>query len=194
MGSLVAAGIGLGAINAALDAEAKKKRKKKCKKPKPITLQTAIISCPGPSTASFTGTRRYAQTFSATQTGAVTTASFEFAEVTGGSDFVIEIRTVDGNGVPTDEVLASADAIDVPQVNAAPFTLTVPFNPPASVAQGQAYAAVVTGTPFSDGYDINTRIGNACAGQFFVDPTANGTFTPELGTGLIFSVSLTSTG
>jgi hypothetical protein len=195
MRSLVAAGIGLGAINAALDAEAKKKRKKKkCKKPQPITLQTAIISCPGPSTTTFSSSRRFAQTFSATQTGAVTTASVELAAVPGGSDFLIEIRAVDGNGVPTAEVLASAAVVDAPQVNASPMTLTVAFNPPASVAQSQPYAVVITGTAFSDGYEIRTRIGNACAGQMFVDPLAIGTFTPETLTDLVFSISLTSTG
>lgn len=125
MRSLAVAGIGLGAINAEFDAEAKKKRKKKCKKPKPITLQTEIVACPGPSTTEFTGSRRFAQTFSATQTGVVTTASVEFTEVPGGSDFAVEIRTVDGNGVPTAEVLASAAAIDLPPINA-PFALTVP--------------------------------------------------------------------
>jgi hypothetical protein len=194
MRSLVAAGIGLGAIRASLDAEAKKKRKKKCKKPPPITLQTAIISCPGPSTTTFTASRRFAQTFSATQTGAITAASVVLLEVPGGSDFVFEIRGVDGNGVPTAEVLASANVVDVPQVNAAPLTLTVDFNPPASVTQSQPYAVVITGTPFSDGYEVRTRIGNACAGLMFVDVSANGTFMPEMGTDLIFSVSLSSTG
>ena len=193
MRSLVAAGIGLGATHAAIDVGAKKKRKKKCKKPQPVTLQTAIISCPGPSTLEFSSSRRFAQTFSATQTGAVTTASVEFTDVTAGSDFLIEIRTVDGNGVPTAEVLASASVVDLPQITA-PLTVTVPFNPPASVVQSQPYAVVITGSPISDGYDIRTRTGNACAGQMFVDPLAIGTFTPEILTDLIFSVSLTSTG
>jgi hypothetical protein len=188
-----AAGAGAGATSLAFVAEALGK-KKKCKKPTPVTLQTAIVSCSGPSTTEFTASRRFAQTFSATATGAVTTASVEVSEVPGGSDFVFEIRTVASNGVPTAEVLASANVVDVPQVDADPLALTVAFNPPASVVQSQPYAVVITGSPFSTGYNVRTRIGDACAGQMFVDPSANGTFIPDPGTDLIFSVAITATG
>jgi hypothetical protein len=193
----MAAATGVGAsglLGSVVDALAKKKkRKKKCKKPKPAALQTEIIACPGPRNSPSGGARRFAQTFTAAQTGVLTTALVEVSTVPiGGIDFVIDIRSVDDEGVPTTETLASVDIFDVPQTGAdPPLKLAALFDPPANVVKDQQYAVAVTDTPASSGYSVSLRSGNACAGQVYSDTVANGTFTPIVGFDLVFAVSIT---
>jgi hypothetical protein len=190
------AGVGASSFGLAVDALAKKKKhKKKCKKPKPAALQTEIIACPGPRNSPSGGARRFAQTFTAAQTGVLTTALVEVSPVPiGGTDFVIDIRSVDSDGVPTSEILASVDIFDVPQTGAdPPLKLAALFDPPAKVVKDQQYAVAVTDTQASSssGYSVSLRSGNACAGQVFSDTVANGTFTPIPGFDLVFAVSIT---
>lgn len=190
--ALAGTGVGMASLVAISDAEAKKRKKKKktCKKPKPV-LQTTILSCPGPKDVGFSANRRFAQTFTATETGALTTALVEVSTVPAGTDFVVEIRAVDGSGVPTSAILASADILDVALTQSSPpRTLTALFYPPADVEQGVQYALVLTDAPPGSGYTGSLRAGDACLGQVFFDSTASETFAPQPANDLVFAVSI----
>ena len=80
---------------------------------------------------------RVAQTFTAPVSGQLTSADIPITGVGAGADIRVEIRTLDGSGVPTPTVLAS-DQID--NLPATPLgevrTLTATFAPAASVQAG----------------------------------------------------------
>jgi hypothetical protein len=104
------------------------------------------------------------------------------------------VSAVDGDGVPTDEVLAAANLGEVPDNTDTPVTYGVLFDPPASVVKGEQYALVVTETASQISYSIAVHDGNVCAGEMFSDDFATGTFEPVPGIDLIFAVSITSAG
>lgn len=134
-------------------------------------------ACQGPLSQTLGGFRRFAQAFTAERTGLLAAAQCQVTGLAGGEDFTLEIRTLDGDGVPTATILAVDTLSDAPAVsdpNA--LELRAVFDPPAPVETGVGYAFVVT---IGEGqlYRIFTRNGNDCPDQqLFADPTANGTF------------------
>jgi hypothetical protein len=128
------------------------------------------------------------------RTGVLTAAQVELFVTAEGMNFNIAIRAVDGEGVPTGEVLAAANVGDVPDNDSMPLTFGVLFDPPASVVEDEQYALVVTETASPISYSISVHDGDVCAGEMFSDLLATGTFEPVSGSDLIFAVSITSAG
>jgi hypothetical protein len=155
-------------------------------RPPPASLEPVIIVCPGPSDLPVTGSRRFAQIFVAPSSGQLTTAQCEVSGLTGNEDFTLEIRTVDGTGRPSTEVLASTVVSDVP-ATPIPQTLALfgAFNPPAPLLAGQRYALVVT-IGAGQGFLLRARANDACPGEFLFDSFADGTFEPA-GGDMVFS-------
>jgi hypothetical protein len=186
---LSGAGLGLGVLNPALDAGAKKRKKKR--KPKPPVLDVAIVTCPGAFEIQHAGSRRYAQTFTAPQTGVITAATVEVTVFPEAMDFLVDIRTVDGDDVPTNEVLASEALNDLPGNTATdpPRPVTAFFDPPAKVEKGTHYAFVITDAT-GQTFTVSARTGDECQGQAFNDATASETFNSLPDADLIFTLSV----
>jgi hypothetical protein len=175
-GGLLAAGP---LVRLTSDSEARKRGKrkrrknKKGKKQKSKTIVDA--TCSGPFNIGFkrdSGTARFAQTFTAIASGALVKAEFDLAKDTGSEgDYILRLSSVDGKGVPTNDVLAETTVAnaDVPaQFVTVPFTFTDPF----PVEAGKAYALVLTRPGGQLQLDGNRN--NPCSGQAFVseDQTA----------------------
>jgi hypothetical protein len=130
--------------------------------------------CDGPvDTAIFTS-QRWAQTFTAEHTGELTRAQLDESGLPaiGGQDFVIDIRTVDAAGTPTNTVLASAAVNNVSVATfAAATAVTADFNPGVPVVAGHKYAAVITRTGGSGLVGIAGKSPSSCPGEAFSDPT-----------------------
>ena len=145
------------------------------------------LTCGLRSITNLVAARRYAQTFTANGTGTIGAADVEISCVSAGTGFTVEIRRVDQNGLPTSEVLATAQLLNAPQVASPPtFIVTVSFTPPAPVEHGSVYALVLTdhGSP---GYCAVVHSGDGCAGHLFVDPSASGMFT-QVTNALVFAL------
>lgn len=108
--------------------------------PGPQTTADALCA-PAGSPAGFTASRRFAQSFVALRSGALTSASVRMSINSEGADFELEIRNVDASGTPTN-VLASTSITDVPRTafNEPPRSITGTFASPANVVAGQSYA------------------------------------------------------
>jgi hypothetical protein len=135
------AGIGVGLLAAVQftlgdnDATARKRRKrrKKRKNQKPTTRIDA--SCAGPANISFkrdSGTARFAQTFTAIASGLLVRAELDLGNDPGSDgDYVLRLSPVNGEGVPTNDVLAEtvvANA-DLPtSFSTVPFTFADPIS------------------------------------------------------------------
>jgi hypothetical protein len=88
---------------------------------------------------------KVAQTFTALHTGQVTSATMQISKPASTTeDYLIEVRTVDMSGVPTETGLGSAavPASGLPDDVFAYFTAN--FSTPASVVAGQPYALVLS--------------------------------------------------
>lgn len=124
--------------------------------------EVADASCqPTPDTGQ--AGAKFAQTFTALHTGKLTTATMKTNKPAGTTnDYLMEIRTVDGSGVPTATVLASASvpAAGLPDDTWADITTT--FSSPASVVAGQQYALVLS-RPGSNLF-AESRADNPCPG------------------------------
>jgi hypothetical protein len=139
----------------------------------------ADASCKSsPIGSSLTGPRRFAQTFTVQQTGRMVAARFLVNNFPDGTDFIIELRTLDSVGTPTSSVVASATVLDVQATgtgaNAMAVTGLFP-NPPA-VNAGEAYALSITDFPTASNYGIRQTIGDVCSGTPFFDGNADGSF------------------
>jgi len=192
-------GIALGAALAPAGLEAKKKKDKKRKKnknknrnkngqPPPSFLDAAF---PGPNDRDEFVGRRFAQTFTALQSGRLTAALVYVNNFPAAMDFRLELRTVDGAGIPTSTVLAGVDVRDVPATASGDGfrALLAAFPAPAAVEAGESYAlavladaeyalGVVPGNPFPDG-------------ALFSDPEADGTFGEvALGPDMVFATAV----
>jgi hypothetical protein len=162
--------------------------------PPPSSPQTTAdaLCAPAGSPAGFTGSRRFAQSFVALRSGALTSASVSMSSNAEGTDFELEIRNVDTSGTPTN-VLASTSITDVPKTafNEPPRSITGTFVSPANVVAGQRYALTVTVAP-QQGFTIRVEQGDPCANsKLFVDSFADGKFQPQNGVDLIFSTFVT---
>jgi protein-disulfide isomerase len=117
-------------------------------------------SCDPPPDATTGGWAFLGQSFTSGVTGTLTRAEIEIDKSGADNDYVVQVRSVDGAGSPTDTVLASATVPDA-SVPTGDSVLSASFISPASVVAGQAYAVVITGpSNLSVGY----RVADACAG------------------------------
>jgi hypothetical protein len=146
--------------------------------PAPAVAEPVLdANCPGPSTGSvltMAGGRR-AQTFTAQTTGTLVRGEMEIHKEPGSSgDYVMQVHTTDGAGVPTDTVLASATLPNGP-IPSGVSRIAGSFDAPASVVAGQVYALVLTR---SSAFHNVERGGNACPGQEFRSGSS-GPWTPD---------------
>lgn len=155
---------------------------------------TLEASCPGPNESTLeVGNGRVAQTFAATSTGLLTDADVLVRrQPTTSSDFVIEIREVDGVGAPTNIVLAStsvaAATLPVDQLT----LIHASFADPAPISAGVPYA-VAARRAGAETIGVGVRDGDDCSGQLF-QSGAMGAFTPaESGLDLVYSVYVRET-
>jgi hypothetical protein len=195
---LFGAGLGLGALRLPDAAAAKKKRKKQRKRrrrnrasPSPVT--TADAACHPTTRNSFTGFRRYAQSFVALRSGHLTSASFTLNFNHAGAAFDLAIRAFDANGTPS-AVLASTTIVNVPATGDTdpPRTVTGLFAAPATVVAGQSYALAVTDLSNMT-YDIKAGPDDPCPdGIAFLDPQADGSFLPQPTYDLAFTTFVTA--
>jgi hypothetical protein len=181
-------------------AAAKKHRGKKRKKkrrshtslpPGPITMADA--TCRPATPISFTGFRRYAQTFVAQRSGQLTSAAFTLNFSKAGGAFNLEIRAVDMAGTPS-TVLASTAISNVPATGDTdpPRTVTGVFAAPAAVVAGQIYALTVTDVANLT-YDIQVGGDDPCPyGIAFLDALADGSFMPQATYDLTFTSFVTA--
>jgi hypothetical protein len=193
----VLASLGGGSL-APHEIEAKKKRKKQRKRrrrnrasPSPVT--TADAACHPTTRNSFTGFRRYAQSFVALRSGHLSSASFKLNFNHEGATFGLAIRAFDANGRPS-TVLASTTIANVPATGDTdpPRTVTGVFAAPATVVAGQIYALAVTDLS-SMSYSIQASPDDPCPdGIAFLDPEADGSFLPQPTYDLTFTTFVTA--
>ena len=139
---------------------------------------TLDANCPGPRelTYSSPGPERFAQTFTAQTSGALTSAEIEITKSGGTGDYVVGIHEVNA-GVPTNTVLATATRANA-TVPDGPQLLAVEFAPPPVLTTGQTYALVIT-RPASGTVQLGARSGgDDCPGVLYHSPTPTGSFSP----------------
>jgi hypothetical protein len=134
-------------------------------------------SCPGPADT-FGGdsgpdvaTARFAQTFTAQNTGALTRAQLSVDKAGSAGDYVVTINAVDPSGFPTDTVLAST-AVPDGSVPSGQSTITADFAAPAVVTAGQEYALTIS-RPTSDFIGVGFRTTNPCQGEAYEQTIPN---------------------
>jgi len=188
-GLLMALPLALGSEGAA----AKKKRQKHKEKDKkqsatpqtpatpqipttPVTKADAM--CSGPSGITIGGSdgdHRLAQTFTALASGPLVRAELPTIKLAGsGGAYILRLSPVDGAGVPTNTVLASASIpnVSVPDGIA---TLTFTFADPASVVAGAQYALVLT-RPGSNQIAWSGHVDGTCSGSKFSSQSQTAAF------------------
>lgn len=159
--------------------------------------EVADADCPGPIETGVqvqTSTGTIASTFVAENSGRLTSARVvvqKGAEDAG--DYVFEIRTVNGQGVPTDSVLAST-VVDDSAADPDAFTpLTAAFAPAAKVTKGQRYALVV-GRPGAAEIQLGARFqgGDPCpVSRLFASNTRTTPYGEFTTADLVFSTFVT---
>jgi hypothetical protein len=138
----------------------------------------AGVTCPGPGNSALSGSRRFAQTFVALNSGLLTSAKIELDGSQDGADFVVEIRAVDESGAPTTTVLATTTVDNVPStpLGAPSRTITAVFATPATVIAGQTFALSLTAGVFQ-AFAVDAHDNDPCGdGRLFSDAFADGTF------------------
>ena len=125
--------------------------------------ETQAASCEPPRSAASSGWDYVAQGFAPSLSGPLTRAEVDITkDVSFTRDYVVEIRTVDGSGLPTDTVLATATVANA-SVPVGDSLLSASFPNPATVTAGQEYALVVNaGEGF--GLQVGYRFDNPCPG------------------------------
>jgi hypothetical protein len=112
----------------------------------PASAETVLdANCPGPETIAFPSgvDARWAETFTALNTGSLVRGETEIGKNGAAGDFVMQILATDGSGDPTNNVLASTTIPDasVPIGNS---RIAGVFATPANVVAGQRYAFMIT--------------------------------------------------
>jgi len=146
--------------------------------PPPPASQGITVTCPrGANEVRALANDRVAQTFTAPVSGQLTSADIPITGVGAGADIRVEIRTLDGSGVPTTTVLASDQIDNLPSTPLGEVrTLTARCAPAASVQAGTEYALVLTTVDQKIVFGVFTRREDPCPGQAFFDSFADGTF------------------
>jgi hypothetical protein len=104
--------------------------------------ETLAANCEPPRDFASSGWDYAAQSFTPQLSGPLTRAEVDISKNAPTEDYVLEIRTVDGSGIPTDTVLASATVANA-SVPVGDSLISASFPNPTTVASGQEYALVV---------------------------------------------------
>jgi hypothetical protein len=175
---------GLAALLTRFAGEARRRRRKRKKRrhkdkkpqpPKPRPSEELDAHCPVASGAS-QGVRIPAVTFVPRRSGFLTRVWVLLMDSQAGQDFSLLITPVDAEGKPTEELLAGAEVLDVPEAGhghpAQPLAVT--FADPALVLQGTRYALIVT-----SGYGFQLALGQTdqCPDSRAFDMNQDGVFT-----------------
>jgi hypothetical protein len=161
--------------------------------PRAAASEVQDASCAGPpeSFQTNTGTSRTAQTFTAQNTGTLTSAGLEVDSPVGSTsgDWVVDILNT-AAGVPVDGVLATDTVPDTTMPGLGGF-ITATFATPTSVTAGQVYALEFS-RPDSTMTGEGERDGDDCPGQLFGAAAAPSTFSAAGHTGadLVFSITV----
>jgi hypothetical protein len=133
------------------------------------------------------GDARFAQTFTAQNTGALTAGQIEITKSGSTGDWVLRLQDVDATGTPTNNLLA-AETIPDSSVPTGDSLLTANFATPATVTAGQQYAIVLT-RPGATSMAVGGRTGDDCPGAFYSSGSQTGAFgLGSPGLDLIFAV------
>jgi hypothetical protein len=161
--------------------------------PRAAASEVPDASCAGPpeSFQTNTGVSRNAQTFTAQNTGTLTSAGLEVDSPVGSTagDWVVDILNT-AAGVPVDGVLATETVPDTTVPGLGGF-ITATFATPTSVTAGQVYALEFS-RPDSTMTGEGERDGDDCPGQLFGAAAAPSTFSAAGHTGadLVFSITV----
>jgi hypothetical protein len=150
--------------------------------------EVADATCPGPATSSRAngpianaGNLRFAQTFTAQHSGALTTVQLGVASNgTLAMDWVVQILPV-SDGVPDRSATLSSNTIDdatIPMSGPTIGAITAHPSPSPDVTAGQEYAVGVT-HPGATSVGVRTVLGDPCPGDFFFGGAAPDPFFPE---------------
>jgi hypothetical protein len=141
--------------------------------PSASAQETVAATCPPPrtTTSAAPADSTWAQTFTASSSGLLTTAQINVEAASVGQPYLVEIRAVSG-GAPTDTVLASANAT----AGATGETvISAVFATPASVVAGQEYALSITrGNVSAPAVEVGVRSGNPCPGDLYIKNSGTG--------------------
>jgi hypothetical protein len=150
-----------------------------------VAQEVATASCPGPATSNRAngpvanaGNARFAQTFTAQHTGALTRVELGVTSTVGSpADWVVQILPVTAAGVPHQSITLADDTIDDATI---PMSgeITADLDPPATVTAGQVYAVAVT-HPGSTSVGVRTVPADPCPGDLFFAGAAPDPFSPE---------------
>ena len=148
--------------------------------PPPVPVIQVAAGCgalPDDEVELFDGDARIAQTFTAGATGLLVNADLQVVKQAGsGGAFILRLSAVDGTGIPTNTVLASASVPNA-SVGAGPNDLAFAFASPASVVAGTTYALVLT-RPGSNSLIWLGHTGDTCAGLTFFSTSQTAAFQP----------------
>jgi hypothetical protein len=156
-----------------------KNKNNKNENKKAKTRLDATCSGAGEEEAAHTaGEVRVAQTFTAIRRGELVKATIPVtSELDTETNFVLQLSPLDGEGIPTDEVLAeSTTRIDAPpDVSDLNFVLEFDFADPFSVEAGVDYALVLS-RPTGFEFVWRADLDNLCGGRVFVSRNPEETF------------------
>ncbi len=152
---------------------------------------TADANCSGPLESYHEARgQRMAQTFTAQNSGELTSAQLEvYEDPSSSNDYVLAIHAVDASDVPTNTVLASATVPD--PTASGDMTITGNFADPATVEAGQQYALVVKKLG-PDYLGLGIRVGDDCPGKVHLSGSGTDPFTDGLSNeDLVFATYVT---
>jgi hypothetical protein len=159
--------------------------------PRAMASEVPDASCAGPpeSFQTNTGVTRHAQTFTAQNTGTLTSAQLEVLKGGTAGDWIVDILDTSA-GIPVNGVLATATVLDTTVPDGGSL-ITANFAAPASVTAGHLYALEFS-RPASSQTAVGERDGDDCPGQLFSAVAPPDTFSAAGHTGadLVFSVTV----
>jgi hypothetical protein len=134
--------------------------------------EVADATCPGDPGVGYSG-RRLGETFTVQHSGLLSRATFVVTN--GGStpqDYTVTIRTLDDQGRPTSNVIATGTASQVaPATEYSGKTVSVSFSPAPSVTAGQ-FLAISVEVP-SGNTNAGVHVTDVCSGLLFFDGDAS---------------------
>jgi hypothetical protein len=153
-----------------------KKHRARHQQPEPVLT----YQCPAPKEGSFGalgGDSRFAQTFTAAQSGSLRLIQIEIDKaVASTGDYEVQLLAVD-SGKPTNSVLAAATIANA-SVPEGISTQTATFSGPPLLA-GAQYAAAIS-RPGGSELRVDRRSGDDCGGEFFAqNPIGTGAFNVD---------------
>ena len=148
-------------------------------------------NCPGPRTSGHATSPdgRFAQTFTPSISGTLTSAQVDVTKNAGSADWIMQVVAVNASGVPTNTVLAQATVPDASVPMEDSVLITATFATPAPVLAGQSYALVLTRPGSGAGtLQVGGRPGDLCAGDLFSSNTQSGPFDSVGSFDMVFAV------